>query len=167
MWRVSHHRGVFIIALTVPEAWHDAPGGLDGPVVLVVAYLLVRGIHLTLSTMAAADDSALRQQVRISWLPELAGAACGHDQRNRATDRHRQLVVGARRSRGRGVGRAGRHRGRRPGQCPLLMVVSSGVMLDDGAVGGAWGRSSAKHPQRTGLAKRSEPVGQTREWPCR
>jgi hypothetical protein len=65
---------MFIVALTIPEAWHDAPGGLDGPVVLVVAYILVRCLHLTLSAMAAADD-ALRRQIRITWVPELAGAA--------------------------------------------------------------------------------------------
>jgi hypothetical protein len=31
---------IFVVALTIPEAWHDAPGGLDGPLVLVGAYLL-------------------------------------------------------------------------------------------------------------------------------
>jgi low temperature requirement protein LtrA len=66
---------MFVVALTIPEAWHDAPGGLDGPVVLVVAYIFVRCIHLTLSTIAAANDTALRRQVRITWIPELAGAA--------------------------------------------------------------------------------------------
>jgi hypothetical protein len=39
---------IFVVALTVPEAWQDAPGGLDGPLVLVGAYLLVRCVHLTL-----------------------------------------------------------------------------------------------------------------------
>jgi hypothetical protein len=33
---------MFVIALTIPEAWRDAPGGLNGPLVLVGAYLLVR-----------------------------------------------------------------------------------------------------------------------------
>lgn len=66
---------IFIIAITIPEAWHDAPGGLNGPVVLAVAYILVRSIHLTLSTMTAANDTALRRQIRITWPPELAGAA--------------------------------------------------------------------------------------------
>ncbi len=66
---------MFIVALSIPEAWHDAPGGLNGPLVLVVAYIVVRCIHLTLSTMAAVNDTALRRQVRITWIPELAGAA--------------------------------------------------------------------------------------------
>jgi Bacterial low temperature requirement A protein (LtrA) len=26
---------IFVVAPTIPEAWHDAPGGLDGPLVLV------------------------------------------------------------------------------------------------------------------------------------
>jgi hypothetical protein len=37
---------MFVIALTIPEAWQDAPGGLNGPLVLVGAYLLVRCVHL-------------------------------------------------------------------------------------------------------------------------
>jgi low temperature requirement protein LtrA len=32
---------IFVVALTIPEAWQDAPGGLDGPLVLVGAYLEV------------------------------------------------------------------------------------------------------------------------------
>jgi len=40
------------VALTVPEAWQDAPGGLDGPLVLVGAYLVVRCTHLTLDRTA-------------------------------------------------------------------------------------------------------------------
>ena len=37
---------IFVVALTIPEACHDAPGGLDGPLVLVGAYLVVRCAHL-------------------------------------------------------------------------------------------------------------------------
>jgi low temperature requirement protein LtrA len=66
---------MFIVALAIPEAWQDAPGGLYGPVVLVVGYIIVRCIHLALSALAAANDAALRRQVRITWIPELAGAA--------------------------------------------------------------------------------------------
>ena len=43
---------MFAVALTVPEAWQDAPGGLDGPLVLVGAYLVVRCTHLTLDRTA-------------------------------------------------------------------------------------------------------------------
>ena len=38
---------LFVVALTIPEAWDDAEGGFDGPLVLVFAYLLVRCVHLT------------------------------------------------------------------------------------------------------------------------
>jgi hypothetical protein len=38
---------IFVVALTIPEAWQDAPGGLNGPLVLVGAYLVVRCVHLT------------------------------------------------------------------------------------------------------------------------
>lgn len=66
---------MFVIALTIPEAWHDAPGGLNGPLVLVGAYLLVRCVHLTVYAVAAADDRELRKQVGITWLPTAGGAA--------------------------------------------------------------------------------------------
>jgi low temperature requirement protein LtrA len=66
---------MFVIALTVPEAWHDAPGGLNGPLVLVGAYLLVRCVHLTLYAVAATGDRELLRQLAITWVPLLAGAA--------------------------------------------------------------------------------------------
>jgi len=65
---------IFTVALTMPEAWHDAPGGLDGPIVFVCAYVLVRAVHLAVYIPAAAGDAALRHQVGITWLPMLAGA---------------------------------------------------------------------------------------------
>jgi low temperature requirement protein LtrA len=64
---------MFVIALTIPEAWQDAPGGLNGPLVLVAAYLLVRSVHLTVYAVAATGDPGLRRQVTITWLPTLAG----------------------------------------------------------------------------------------------
>jgi low temperature requirement protein LtrA len=66
---------IFVVALTIPEAWHDAPGGLDGPLVLVGAYLVVRCVHLTLYGAAAAGDQGLRHQLAVSWGPLLASAA--------------------------------------------------------------------------------------------
>jgi low temperature requirement protein LtrA len=66
---------IFVVALTIPEAWQDAPGGLDGPLVLVGAYLLVRCVHLTLYAVAAAGDRGLRRQLAITWGPLLASAA--------------------------------------------------------------------------------------------
>jgi low temperature requirement protein LtrA len=66
---------IFVVALTIPEAWQDAPGGLNGPLVLVGAYLLVRCVHLTLYGVAATGDRGLRRQLAITWGPLLAGAA--------------------------------------------------------------------------------------------
>jgi len=71
---------MFVVALTIPEAWQDMPGGLSGPVVLVCAYVLVRWVHLTVYAVAASGDAGLRHQIAITWLPQLAGAAlllCG------------------------------------------------------------------------------------------
>jgi low temperature requirement protein LtrA len=65
---------MFVVGLAIPEAWHDAPGGLSGPVVLVGAYLLVRWVHLTVYAMAATGDAGLRHQIAITWLPLLVGA---------------------------------------------------------------------------------------------
>jgi low temperature requirement protein LtrA len=42
--------------------------------VVVVAYLVVRVIHLSMYVVAAGDDVELRHQVAISWLPLLASA---------------------------------------------------------------------------------------------
>ncbi|MFF8195075.1 low temperature requirement protein A [Streptomyces bobili] len=67
--------GVFVVALALPEAWHDLPGGLYGPLVLTCAYLFVRCVHLVVYGLLARGDRALRRQVAISWPPVLAGAA--------------------------------------------------------------------------------------------
>src|SRR5262245_58913634 len=67
--------GMFIVALAIPEAWHDAEGGLDGPLVLVVAYALVRCLHLTAYMLVAGGDAELRRRITISWGPMAAGAA--------------------------------------------------------------------------------------------
>ncbi|MFE6282703.1 low temperature requirement protein A [Streptomyces sp. NPDC057877] len=68
---------MFVVALTVPEAWHDMDGGLYGPVVLVGAYLVVRCIHLVVYSAAATavQDSGLRHQVAVAWPPLLLSAA--------------------------------------------------------------------------------------------
>jgi low temperature requirement protein LtrA len=66
---------IFVVDLTIPEAWQDAPGGLNGPLVLVGAYLLVRCVHLTLYAMAATGDRELRHQLAITWGPLLVSAA--------------------------------------------------------------------------------------------
>lgn len=54
---------VFVIALTVPEAYEDLPGGWHGPLVLAIAYAAVRLVHAALYVAAAGEDGALRRQV--------------------------------------------------------------------------------------------------------
>jgi low temperature requirement protein LtrA len=66
---------IFVVALTIPELWHDAPGGLNGPVVFVVAYVAIRAVHLLVYSVAAADDAGLRHQLAVTVPPMLAGAA--------------------------------------------------------------------------------------------
>jgi low temperature requirement protein LtrA len=73
----------FVVALTIPEAFDDRPGGLSGPLVFVVAYAVVRLSHLAIYWLAAGDDTELRQTIRqafLSTLPALilltAGAFC-------------------------------------------------------------------------------------------
>jgi low temperature requirement protein LtrA len=64
---------MFVLALTVPEAFHDLPGGLDGPVVLAIAYLAVRMLHLGIFYMASADDPGLRRQL-FRFAPSVLGS---------------------------------------------------------------------------------------------
>ena len=66
--------GMFVVALAIPEAWEDAEGGLNGPLVLVIAYVFVRCVHLTAYMLVARGDAALGRQVAITWGPMLTGA---------------------------------------------------------------------------------------------
>jgi len=54
---------MFILALCIPEAFDDAPGGLNGPVVLAVCYLVFRLMHLVMLMIISRDDDGLRAQV--------------------------------------------------------------------------------------------------------
>lgn len=64
---------MFVVALVIPEAFHDREGGLSGPIVLAVAYGIVRGIHFVLYLLAAGDDEALRRQVLRTSISMLVG----------------------------------------------------------------------------------------------
>ncbi|WP_328322314.1 low temperature requirement protein A [Kribbella sp. NBC_00382] len=52
---------MFVIALAIPEAFHDLPGGLPGPVVIAVAYFVFRAMHLWLFWLIADGDPVLRR----------------------------------------------------------------------------------------------------------
>ena len=66
---------MFVVALVIPEAYDDLEGGLFGPTVFVVAYVVIRVVHLTLYFIAAQDDAALRRQVLRTGGALMIGAA--------------------------------------------------------------------------------------------
>lgn len=61
------------LALSVPEAFDDLPGGLSGPVVLAIAYLAVRLLHLAIFWLAAGEDPGLRRQL-LRFMPSVLGS---------------------------------------------------------------------------------------------
>jgi low temperature requirement protein LtrA len=66
---------MFVMALAVPEAFDDRPGGLAGPVVVAFAYLAVRLLHLAMFWLAARTehDRALRRQLLL-FMPSVFGS---------------------------------------------------------------------------------------------
>jgi low temperature requirement protein LtrA len=64
---------MFLLALSIPEAFDDAPGGLTGPVVLAVSYLTFRVLHLAMFFVIAGEDDGLRRQVR-RFAPSVFGS---------------------------------------------------------------------------------------------
>jgi low temperature requirement protein LtrA len=63
---------IFVVAMTIPEVWHDGPGGLNGPLVFVLAYFVIRAVHLLVYVVAAAGDRGLVRTIVKAWLPLLA-----------------------------------------------------------------------------------------------
>lgn len=66
---------MLVLALSVPEAFHDLDGGLHGPLVLAFAYLAVRALHLGIFWLAAGDaeDRGLRLQL-LRFAPSVLGS---------------------------------------------------------------------------------------------
>jgi low temperature requirement protein LtrA len=64
---------MFVVALTIPEAFDDMAGGIPGPLVFAACYLLVRAIHLILYWIAAAGDEGLRTRLLKNCAPMLGG----------------------------------------------------------------------------------------------
>lgn len=86
---------MFLVALAIPEAFHDLPGGLSGPYVIAAGYFAFRVTHLLLFWAYARDDHGLRRQL-VLFLPTivlsttfLVLAAQSHD------SLHRTLFWGA------------------------------------------------------------------------
>ena len=66
---------MFIVSLTIPEAFDDLPGGISGPLVFAACYLVVRVLHLLIYWWAARDDRGLRRQLLRAAMPMLGGAS--------------------------------------------------------------------------------------------
>lgn len=54
---------MFVLALTIPEAFDDAPGGISGSVLIAVCYFVFRTLHLVLFWTASENDPGLRAQL--------------------------------------------------------------------------------------------------------
>jgi low temperature requirement protein LtrA len=65
---------MFVLALAIPEAFTDLPGGLPGPYVVVACYFLFRLLHLVMFWAAGADDAGLRRQIT-RFAPSMLGAS--------------------------------------------------------------------------------------------
>ena len=61
---------VFVGAITIPEAFDDLPGGLQGPVVFAFCYFVVRAVQIGLFWLASGGDPQLRGQV-LRFLPSM------------------------------------------------------------------------------------------------
>ncbi|MCU1513259.1 MAG: low temperature requirement protein [Microbacteriaceae bacterium] len=110
---------MFVVALVIPESYKDLPGGLSGPLVFVIAYFIVRLVHIVLYVFVAGGDVLLRRQVLRTSLSVLATVAI--------------LVVGAL------VGG--------PAQTWIWLgsVVVDGVLIYATSAGGNWRIDSASH----------------------
>ena len=64
---------MFVLALSVPEAFDDIGGGMDGPVVIALANLAVRLLHLAIFLLAAGDDAGLHRQI-LRFAPSVVGS---------------------------------------------------------------------------------------------
>lgn len=62
---------MLVLALTIPEAFDDLPGGLPGPVVIALCYLVFRATHLVLFWVISRGDRALRRQT-LRFIPSVA-----------------------------------------------------------------------------------------------
>jgi low temperature requirement protein LtrA len=74
---------VFVAALVIPDAWRHGRD-LDAPLILALAYVVLRGTDVGLYYYAAAGDPPLRKTLRLfaitttlAWVPLMFGAVLG------------------------------------------------------------------------------------------
>ncbi|MGS2618414.1 low temperature requirement protein A [Micromonospora sp. LZ34] len=63
---------VLVMGVTLQEAFADKPGGLPGPLLFVVCYLVIRCGALLVATVAAWRNPVDRRRHLLSWVPLLA-----------------------------------------------------------------------------------------------
>jgi low temperature requirement protein LtrA len=63
---------MLLLALAIPQAFTDQPGGHNGPVVVALCYFVFRGLHLVLFWIISRTDRGLRRQL-IRWTPSVLG----------------------------------------------------------------------------------------------
>ena len=61
-----------VLAVAIPEAFDDRPGGLSGPVLVACCYFAVRVLHLALFWIISQDDPGLRRQL-VRFVPSMLG----------------------------------------------------------------------------------------------
>ena len=66
---------MFLVALSIPEAWADEGGGISAPLVLAAALAAVRLLHLAVYAVAALDDAGLRRQLVRTAIPVATAVA--------------------------------------------------------------------------------------------
>jgi low temperature requirement protein LtrA len=63
---------MFLLALAIPQAFTDQPGGHNGPVVVALCYFAFRALYLLLFWIIGREDPGLRQQL-LRWTPSVVG----------------------------------------------------------------------------------------------
>ena len=66
---------MFVLALSIPEAFDDVPGGLPGPMVVALCYFLFRALHIVVFWIISTTDAGLRAQVKRFLPATVAGTA--------------------------------------------------------------------------------------------
>ena len=63
---------MFLLALAIPQAFTDVPGGHNGPVVVALCYFAFRALHVVLFWILSRTDHGLRRQL-VRWTPSVLG----------------------------------------------------------------------------------------------
>jgi low temperature requirement protein LtrA len=74
---------IFVAALVLPDAWRQGPG-LDAPLTLALAYVVVRAVQLVILAWVSVTIPSLRSTLRyfsvpvvLAWFPLVGGALLG------------------------------------------------------------------------------------------